>query len=165
MKITTKAITLFFICALVPLVAASLTHYYSARATLRAQAGTELETVNRATLRLVEDFIKGARADLDAWSGLTVMQDVLINDAQHDLAAELSNLRARYPQFAALAAVNPAGEVVAATEGAPAGLSFADTPVLKAAARGELYLSEVGDARLTGARGLELGAGWRPAGP
>jgi PAS domain S-box-containing protein len=158
MKITTKAITLFFICALVPLVAASLTHYYSARATLRAQAGTELEAVNRATLRLVEDFIKGARADLDAWSGLTVMQDVLINDAQHDLAAELSNLRARYPQFAALAAVNPAGEVVAATEGASAGISFADRPVLKAAARGELYLGEVGDARLIGARGLELGA-------
>ena len=52
MKITAKAITLFIVCALVPLVAASLTNFYSARATLRAQAAAELALVNRATLTL-----------------------------------------------------------------------------------------------------------------
>jgi len=159
MKITAKAITLFVVCALVPLLAASLTHFYSARATLRAQAAAELALVNRATLRLVEDFIKAGRADLDAWSGLAVMQDVLINDAHGDLAAELESLRERYPQFTLLAAVDSGGAVIAATTGETrADLALGGTPALEATARGESYISHVAQTPLTGRPGLTLAA-------
>jgi len=93
-------------CAVLPLITASVFLSYSARDTLREQAGAVLALVNQETFRRVEEFLARARADVDAWSGLLVMQDVLIGDAQGDLALELESLRRHYPQITALAALN-----------------------------------------------------------
>ena len=158
MKITAKAITLVGICALLPLVVASLTFFYSARATLREQASADLILVNRETSRLVQNFVGDARADLEAWSGLLLMQDVLIGDAQGDLATELESLRTRYPQFTALAAVNGAGEIVAAAGSVREDLQLEGGAALASTAAGETYLSEVEVTPLTGAPGLTFAA-------
>jgi PAS domain S-box-containing protein len=158
MKITAKAITLFALCALLPLIAASLTLFYSARATLREQVSSELALVTGETFRLVQNFVEQARADLDAWSGLLVMQDVLIGDTTGDLATELESLRARNPQFSALAVVDGSGALVAKSGDIRKDLALEGSAVLAHTADGEAYIGQVEPAPLTGALGLSLGA-------
>ena len=157
MKITTRAIALFGACALLPLIAASVFLFYSARDTLREQAGTELALVNQEAFRRVEEFIERARADLDAWSGLLVMQDVLIGDVQRDLALELESLRRHYPQITALAALSASGDVVVTSGPVQDEVALADTAIWDAIVAGQSHIGEEGSI-LTGAPGLVVAA-------
>jgi PAS domain S-box-containing protein len=157
-KITARAIALFGACALLPLIAASVFLFYSARDTLREQAGAELALVNQETFRRVEEFIEQARANLDAWAGLLVMQDVLIGDAQGDLALELESLRRHYPQITSLTVLNASGDVVATAGPAQGEVALTDTPIWNAIVGGQSHISEDAAHTLSGVPGLAVAA-------
>lgn len=62
----------------------------------------------------LEEFLDGVLIDTGAWSRLTVMQDVLIDDSDQDIQRHLVSLRANYPHFSEIAVANEEGIIIAA---------------------------------------------------
>ncbi|MDX6752140.1 response regulator [Geminicoccaceae bacterium 1502E] len=154
MRLRQKAVALFLVCALLPLVIVSAGLFYSARDALRGFISADLALVNKEALARLELFLADSLVDLETWSKLRVMQDVLIEDESGDLAKELAALRGQYPHLAEIAVVGSAGRVIAATRPDNLGRDLAALPVTAAVAAGRHYHGRVGSSELVEGRAL-----------
>src|SRR5262245_3610089 len=91
----------------------------------------------REAIGTLERFFTDTRTDLRTWSDLRVMQDVLIDDEEGEIGADLGGLTAQYGHFAELAVLNAAGRVVASTDHADLGMDLSESPLFSAIVRGQ----------------------------
>jgi hypothetical protein len=110
-----KAVALFLACSLLPAAIVGFGAYRAARAVIAGAVGDELALAARDTLDALEGRLAEAADQLETWSGLHVMQDVLLRDAGGEVRDELAELRGRHPSFAELLVTDDGGTVVAAT--------------------------------------------------
>jgi signal transduction histidine kinase len=149
-----KAIALFFACALLPLVVVAIGAYGAARRALEGFIVADLSVSGHDAARHLERFLAEAQTDLKTWSTLGVMQDALIADEDRAIQTELKRLRQRYPHFAELVVLDPAGQAIAATSAKNFGKRAAAAGLLDAIARHGAYQGEVERSELTGATAL-----------
>ncbi|MDF1585500.1 response regulator [Marinimicrococcus flavescens] len=154
MRLRQKAVALFLVCALLPLVIVSAGLFYSARDALRGFISADLALVNKEALARLELFLADSLVDLETWSKLRVMQDVLIEDESGDIAKELAELRGQYPHLAEIAVVGSTGRIIAATRPGNLGRDVAALPLAEAVAAGRPYHGRVAASELVGGRAL-----------
>ena len=116
LKIREKSVALLVFCAIAPLCIASAGSYYYAQESLNEFVEAELSLVTRDSLDELDRQFAEAFVDLETWSKLRVMQDVLIDDEEDEISDELFKLQQRYPFYAKLLVVNREGAVVASAQ-------------------------------------------------
>ncbi|MDH3713283.1 MAG: methyl-accepting chemotaxis protein [Gammaproteobacteria bacterium] len=156
MKLAAKLTLLLLACAVVPLIGVAALSFVSAKAALSVQIGASLETALQEETHRLDQFFSDALVDLATWSRLAIMQDVLTDDEEGELAAELGRLGAQYPQFAELTILNADGQAVASTADGRKGADLTDTEIQRAARRREPYQGTVERSPLTGLTALTL---------
>ncbi|HYE00809.1 MAG TPA: ATP-binding protein [Alphaproteobacteria bacterium] len=144
-RIRGKLLALCLVCALLPLLTFSAYVYLSARNAIAAFIASDLALVTQKGLREVEAVLEQGMLDLESWSDLRTMQDVLVDDQAGEIGDELRKLRGRYPVFADLLVLNRHGRVVAATDDLALGADMAARPFHAAAADGRAYQGPPGE--------------------
>ena len=127
MKIRSKLVLFALLCSILPLVVAFGIGFEAARASLSelargnllAQAREELDTIQR---ELIE-----SKHRLDTFARMSVMQNVLHDDLNGKLQADLERFVEREPEFTEVLAANVGGVAVAATLPEAVGTSLRGT--------------------------------------
>ncbi|MDQ3558674.1 MAG: ATP-binding protein, partial [Pseudomonadota bacterium] len=151
-----KTIALILVCALLPLTLVAVGSYYSAQRALRDFISADLAQVTRQNMDQLNAFLAGALSDLQTWSGLQSMQEILIDDQGGEIQAELEELRRQYSHFGELLAINADGTVLAATRPENRGKDLSGTPALDAVEAGKAVQTKVRPSDLIGGDALTL---------
>jgi diguanylate cyclase (GGDEF)-like protein/PAS domain S-box-containing protein len=104
----------------------------------------------------LEAQLERADTNLSTWTGIHTLQDVLIDDQDGLISAELARLADRYPLFAELAVINPSGAIVAAAKPDNIGKQVAGEGIATVPLGGEHYHGEVREEPLINGPGLAL---------
>jgi methyl-accepting chemotaxis protein len=128
MKIRAKLIILVLACSLLPLLPVAATSFSSARAALERTIAGQLAAGSAEEMRQLAEAMATSISDMSAWAALAVMQDVLTDDSDHAITAQLKNLAGHYPRFAEFMVTNDKGVVVAATRAEAIGTDLAQSP-------------------------------------
>ena len=116
LKLREKAAILFVLCAIIPLIAVSFGSYYSARTALKNKVDEELYLVAWEVLEGLERRFAESLTDLQSWGHLQIMQDVLIDDDDGEIATELAKLKGQFSFYSELLVLNEEGRVIATSE-------------------------------------------------
>lgn len=135
-----KAIALFVLATLLPLIAASVGAYLVARSAVHDIIEDELALVTRSTLRTLEGRLAGIIADIQVWSSLELMQAAAEGDVGSQVEEQLRRFRQAYPAYAEIVLTDQAGQVLAATRPGNAGRSIAAEPMLNEAIAGRVHM-------------------------
>ena len=158
MRLHHKAVALFLACALLPAAIVGFGAYRAARAVIAVAVGDELALAARDTLDALEGRLAEAADQLETWSGLHVMQDVLLRDAGGEVRDELAELRGRHPSFAELLVTDDGGTVVAATRPENVGKDLSAEAAVAEARAGGRYQGTVGPSGLAPGTVLAMAA-------
>jgi hypothetical protein len=150
MGLRAKTIGLTLLCALLPLTLVAVSSFYSARNALMRYIVADLESVTRQGTNQLSAFLSGALNDLETWSTLQSMQEVLIDDQGGEIQAEVERLRKRYSHFGELLAMNGDGRVLAAGRPKNRGKDLAATPLFDVVKLGKPIRADVGPSDLIG---------------
>ena len=156
LSIRHKSVALFLVCALIPALAVAVSGYQTARQALSQFLESDLATEAREAIERVESFLAESQTDIKSWSRLADMQDVLIDDAEGDIAEDLQGFVQQYPHFGEVLVTDDAGRVVAATRPANKGNDLRGDPSFERARGGVDYQGAVARSALTDAVGLTL---------
>src|SRR4051794_17938250 len=149
-----KTIALCLLCALVPLTAVASGAFYSAQKSITRFIEADLSRITRDTMERLTGFIEEAAGDLNSWSTLHAMQDVLIEDQSGSIATELKHLRDQYAHFGELLVVNSDGKVLAATRAENVGRDLSGDEVFEAVKANRPVQEPVRETDLIKARGI-----------
>lgn len=159
--IRTKIILLALLCAVLPCALISVVIYSSSRAALEKAVHLELSGLAQEQMTRLLDALNRAKTDLRTWSTLRTLQNVLIDDADGSMQAELVGLQKRYPGFGDLLVLNPDGRVVAASLERNKGRVLADEEYFASGLAGQSYQEAVRKHELTGKEGMAIAAAIR----
>jgi signal transduction histidine kinase len=143
LRIGAKSVGLFCIVGLLPVTILSVGSFISARDAMQRVVADNLALSARETVDNLERFFDATATDLATWSQLRVMQDVLIDDQEGEIATDLNQLILRYPQFAQLAVLNAEGRVVASTRDGDLGRDWSTSDLFARTRRGEGFQGTV----------------------
>jgi methyl-accepting chemotaxis protein len=144
MNIGTKLIALAATAAVLPLIVTTSVSFYTARDALSELIRGELEVAGREETGRLERFFADRTLDLETWSRLEVMQDVLAKDSDGEIGEELRRLRAQYSYFRVLMVLDDVGHVVAASNEERSGADLSQGEEHAASRRGEVFQGSVG---------------------
>lgn len=154
--ITTKVIFLALLCAILPSVLISLVAYSSSRAALQQAIEAELSDLTKHQMAQLFSSLKSAATNLETWSTLHVMQNVLTDDNDGTIQDELISLQKRYQVFGNLLVLTPDGTVVSEAMQPNKAKNLRSSEFLAAALGGAGYRGSVGYQELVGATGLVM---------
>jgi signal transduction histidine kinase/DNA-binding response OmpR family regulator len=143
-----KAIGLFVLAALLPLIAASVGAYLVARDAVRDIIEDDLAAVTGYTLRALEGRLAEIISDMRVWTRLELMQEVATGDADGQIADQLHRLRQAYPAYAEILVTNQTGQVLAATRPENVGRSVATEAMFQDALAGNIHQGELRQDKL-----------------
>ena len=143
MRIRKKSIVLLLLCTIIPLLQISIISFVTAQNALEAQASAELEADTKAALDRIEAFFEKVTVDVAAWSSLPVIQDVLIDDEDGEIATELVRLQKQYGYLAGILVLNDQGICVAATDDNNLRRDFSDTDLIQVSQQGRTFQGRV----------------------
>jgi methyl-accepting chemotaxis protein len=158
MKIRTKAISLVMACALAPLLIVALVAFQSARSALERQIGDQLAAQSLETMAELESFFSEAVRDLASWGGLSVMQDILTDDADGGIQKQIEATKSRYDHYAEFAVLSDKGKVLASTKEDLKGQDLSQAKAYLAAMKGMPYQGAAEDDPLIGRMALVMTA-------
>lgn len=115
MRIRTKAIVIFLFLSLVPLVSIGLIASKNAEATLKKTLGSNLQVMAHEAIESVNHNLYEAYHNVQSWSELELMQEVIIGDIDGNISSFLMDLVEKYKYFYSIDALNSQGEVVASS--------------------------------------------------
>ena len=139
MKIKYKLVMFALVCSVLPLLMLPLVAFESARSSLHELVEADLLATAQQELNYVRGIVDDSLTDLGAWSQLSIMQDVLIDDKKDDLQKELIRLLDQYPVFSDLAVANNEGMVVASSGKEPLNINLFQENEFRIAANGGSY--------------------------
>ncbi|MEO7223092.1 MAG: EAL domain-containing protein [Devosia sp.] len=154
--IRAKVALLALLCAIVPSLLVSYLAFTSARSQMEEIAKAELSGLVQHELTQIERSVATARRDLEVWSGLKSMQNVLLGDEDGSISIELARLQQLYPLFHNLAVVDGTGRVVAASTTSELGREAGSERSVAEALGGRQYASDVGRQGFGGEFGIVM---------
>ncbi|RRJ84074.1 methyl-accepting chemotaxis protein [Aestuariirhabdus litorea] len=162
MNLRTKLIATITACSLLPLVALAWISHTNAQKALGAQVEASLLNSSSDRMRLLETFFAESVTDVRTWSNLGIMQDLLTDDEEGELSAELARLQNRYPHFSEITALNGEGRIVSSSLSERSDTPFSDQEALfETASSAPLYQSPVTGDPMSGHPVLLLGVSVR----
>lgn len=143
MLLRQKLVIVTVLCSVIPIVLMALLALSVSRHSLRDLVEQELAAVADQELAGARRVLADGSSNLGTWSQLGIMQDVLMNDQDGDVQAELDRLHRRYPDFAELLVVNEYGLVVAASGSTSIGEDLSVSDEVRQVLDGERFQSLV----------------------
>jgi methyl-accepting chemotaxis protein len=101
---------------LFPLAAVGLLSYQSAQSALEEKIGQGQADLASVTIEQIDRFLFERYNNIQAWSALDVMQDVLTDDADGRITEVVSQLKERYGSYRNIFVLNATGQIVAASD-------------------------------------------------
>ncbi len=143
LNIYAKLLSLFLLLSLLPLIILGWVSYRNAQQSLKQTIGYELEELARLTMEMVDRQLDDYLQDIQVWSELEVIQDVLTDDVDGRINASLINFKKSNPSYQQLSCLNQRGEIVAASEPRLMGEVKAKTEWFKQTLAGQTYMSKL----------------------
>ncbi len=153
-----KVIFLALISAVLPSALISLLAINSSRDALEKGVRVELSGLAQEQMGQLLSSLQRAKTNLETWSTLYTMQNVLIDDIDGVIQDELVGLQKRYSNFGDLLVLNPTGTVVAAAFEPNKGRSLAETESFGPALDGTVFQGLVRQQELIGKPGIAIAA-------
>lgn len=141
MNLKTKLSLGALLISILPVLGVSVLAYVSASNTLNNQVFHGLASITKERLSDVEHTVGRAATDIETWSKLLILQDVLTDDEEGDAGDELARLQKQFQYFTELVALNDKGIVVASSRRESIGLVLSATPAYQATREGATYQS------------------------
>lgn len=143
MKLTTQSILFFLVTALFQICVLSYLAFGSAKESLTERIEIDLTKASANATHEVEEHLAELFRDMTNWTSLMIMQDVMTDDDDGELAGELARLAKLYPSFSELFVLNPQGTVIAASIPDRKNYSFKEEPLFQRAIQNMVYQSSV----------------------
>ncbi|MCC7168110.1 MAG: EAL domain-containing protein [Rhodospirillales bacterium] len=157
MNIKTKSVLSHLTAALAAIVLVLLLSFQLIKQTLQTVVSDQLEAHSAEAMNHLMTRLGEAALDFTSWATLFSMQDVLIDDHDRAIQAEIQKLITHFTHFSDLYVLNEKGEVVATTTAKIArGTAFADQPIFADPMAGRPYQGRVEDHPQIGRRGITL---------
>ncbi|MEE9614739.1 MAG: methyl-accepting chemotaxis protein [Thermodesulfobacteriota bacterium] len=150
LNIGPKLVLVTLLLSVVPVSILGVTAYFSAKNALEEKIGNGFVSLSLETLDKIDRNIYERKQNALAWSTLGTMQDILIDDADGRIAAELESLKNDYGSYQGIYVVNEGGDIVSSSNPEFSQDNFGDAPWFKNSIRGEMDIQDVGLSTLTG---------------
>ena len=154
MQLAPKFALSTLVVTVIPLVVLSVMGYQTSRDVLSQRIESDLVQVSEIEMRNLTRFFADSFTDIQTWSKLNILQDVLMDDESQEATSELSRLASQYRVFAALAATNEQGKLVSSNDPTIIGQDLSNLDFFMAAKAGMPYQGSAAISALTGRRGL-----------
>ena len=126
---------------IVPVLGISILSFSSASQELNKNIYQGLASTTTERLSSIERILGRAATNLESWSRLLILQDVLTDDDEGDAGNELARLQASHQYFTSLIALNDQGIVVSSTSPSLVGLDLSTSETFLKSKRGQNYQS------------------------
>jgi diguanylate cyclase (GGDEF)-like protein/PAS domain S-box-containing protein len=113
MHLRAKIVIIFMVLSLLPLFIAGGIAYFITRNTIEKNLGSNLRQIARETIQETDRDLYELYQNVNAWSGLDVMKEVLSGDLDGNVSNHLIGLQREYPHLSGLFALDSKGIVVA----------------------------------------------------
>jgi len=148
MSIRAKVVLLVLLSSMVPFAAIGVISYLSSRNALEENIAQVLQSGAHEAAGKLDDFFGKAAVDFNSWSTLRIMQDVLTDDVDGEIANTLTQIKTQYGHFAAFVVTNDQGVAIAATDASHKDRDLSQSPFVKSALKGTSFQSAVGPSDL-----------------
>ncbi|MDP3981435.1 MAG: cache domain-containing protein, partial [Chlamydiota bacterium] len=148
MKILTKLLILTLAVSILPLIVVGVLAYQNGRLALENEIGSELNAQANFVIRELENRLQDQNNNIRSWSKLTVIQDLLTDDADGRVTELLMQLREEFGDYLVLFCTNAKGVVVASSDESMYKKEFSHEPWYKEMADEKTWidvLSNIGD--------------------
>lgn len=154
MRIRQKSILLLLLCAMIPLLAISIISFVSAEKALEEQAAIDLQVDTDTTLGRIETFFETVAVNVAAWSTLPVIQDVLIDDDDGEIAGALARLRNQHTYISEFLVINDHGLGVSVTDERNLRRDFSGAAFMRTAQQSGMFQGRVEVSDITDSEGV-----------
>lgn len=143
MKIRTKSIIIFLILSLGPLAIIGAIAYKNGENIIKRSLGSSFQLIANETTERVDSTLYEVYNDIQTWSELELMQEVITDDLDGKISSFLMGLSKEYGYFSSIDALNSSGEVVASSNLEFIGRDFAENDYYKNTIGGKTYIEDV----------------------
>jgi len=142
---------------MVPFLVIGLMSYISARDALQNNISQQIAGVSHEVARQIGIDLGTAFTNVEAWTTLDLMQDVLTDDEDNEIEDQLHRTKERFQLFDDFAVLNSAGLVIASTIKDIEEQDLSKLPLYAATTQGRSYQGHMEQSGLNGKPGLTFG--------
>lgn len=150
MKIKTKAIIIFLLLSIIPLFIIGVIAYKSGEVAIIKILGLNFRQLAHFTMTKVDQRLYDVYRNVQFWSDLDVMRDVIIDDSNGKISSFLNILSKGFRDFLRIDVLNKEGLVVASTDRKLIRRSFGSERSFKEAIKGHPYTEDAHRDSITG---------------
>jgi diguanylate cyclase (GGDEF)-like protein/PAS domain S-box-containing protein len=143
MRLRTKTIIIFLILSLFPLFTVAGISYKKAEEALKTSLGYSFQQMARETIDKTDRSIYEVYRNIQSWSKLGLMEEVLTGDIDGNISSFLMGLKKEYGYFSSLFALNSAGRVVASSNLELMGKDLREQNIYRNSVGGNPYIEDV----------------------
>ncbi len=147
MKIRQKTVMLLLLISMIPFVTIAIIAYQSARQALEEQIGQVLFAGSQEAISQLESSFVKTVINFTAWSTAPVFQDVLADDEDEEVQANIERLQGLYKRFSGFIVVNDMGVAVSSTLELQEDFDFTTVPFVVSALEGTSHRGHVGPSQ------------------
>lgn len=151
LSIRAKFVLAFLIASILPISIISIIFITTNIKVRMGTIGNQHTLLSRDVIDKLDRAFFSNIKNVEAWSGLEVMQDIITQDADGRIASVLGSIKKSYGIYSEILCIDEAGNIVASTGVIDEGLSNVSNKVwFKAAYSGQLYSGDLVDSDLAG---------------
>ncbi len=158
MKIKNKLLVMTLVLSLVPILVIGAMAYYSAKGALEDKIGGGLSGLAQSSMDRIDTTLQERLQNIIAWASLGSMQDILIDDDDGRIAAELERLKRDYGVYQDIFVANSEGEILSASRAEPPNVNLGAQAGFAKAMRGKTDVRDVAQSSLTNALAVTFSA-------
>ncbi len=149
MTLKSKFISITLLLSLVPLMVFGMIAYQSAKTGLEEKIGSGLLALAQAGTDRLDRTLHERLANVTAWSSLGSLQDIMIDDDDGRIAAELERLKADYGVYQEIYVANASGSILAVSGGEPPEEAVSEADWFQKTLAGDVDVRDVRRSSLT----------------
>jgi methyl-accepting chemotaxis protein len=130
-------------CSVLPLLSISTLSFYEAKSALSKRINANITGQSKDILTNLIKQLDDSLADLESWSHLGSMQDVLTDDEDGELSKELKQLQKRYLIYSDLIVLNDQGIAIASSSSSLNGKNLSEHQAFRTAKELTTYVGTV----------------------
>lgn len=143
MRLRPKITVLLLLLSMIPFILIGVMAYYEGEASLRKSLGSHFQYVARNTMDSIESYIHDLSQNMNRWTELELMHDVVLHDVDGRIISFLTNMQKEQgSSFYSLDVLDSSGEVIASSVRDMLDRSLVHEAFFEEAVRGAPYISD-----------------------
>ncbi len=116
MKIKIRLFFLFLSISLIPLIIMGVISYENGKDIIKNRVEINNQIIASDVINKINDTLVDIERSVSAWSSMTIMQDIMIKDADGKIAVFLADVSKEYEYFLAISLIDQAGEIISSNK-------------------------------------------------